>query len=76
MQIFVKSINGITMTIEVEPTDTVLALKEKIEARECISPRSQRIICAGKQLQDSYPLQEYHHALRTTLYVLFRLPGG
>jgi ubiquitin C len=56
MQIFVKNLSGQTITIDVEPTDTVMTVKEKIQDREKISPDKQRLIYGGHQLNDEDPL--------------------
>jgi hypothetical protein len=76
MHIFVKGLSGITRTLDVNPWDTVLSIKEKIESLEGISPRSQRIIWAGRQLEDDRLLNESNIAKESTLHVLARLPGG
>lgn len=60
MQIFVKTLTGKTITLEVEPTDAVLAVKAKVQEREGIPPEQQQLIFAGKQLEDSKMLTEYN----------------
>ena len=60
MQIFLKNVGGQTITLEVEPSDSIEAVKERIDQREGIRPHEQRLIYAGKQLEDGREVSDYH----------------
>lgn len=60
IQIFVRHINGKTMTIEVVNTDTVQSLMQKVKERTGIEPAEQRLLFAGKQLQPDKLLSDYN----------------
>lgn len=76
MRIFITMLSGRSITMEVDPQDTIANIKAKVQDREGVRPDHQRLLYQGKQLEDEYTLDDYQIVKNSTLHLVLRLRGG
>ena len=77
LQLFIKTLNGDTITIQANLTDKILTIKEKIQKKQDnLLPSHQRLLYGGKQLEDDKTLMDYNILSEATLHLVVRLKGG
>ncbi|KAJ2899309.1 Ubiquitin-like protein 1 [Zalerion maritima] len=76
MLIKVRTLTGKEIELDIEPTDKVSAIKERVEEKEGIPPVQQRLIYSGKQMADDKTATDYQLEGGSTLHLVLALRGG
>jgi ubiquitin-like protein Nedd8 len=76
MLIKVKNLAGRAITVDIEPTDTIERIKERVEEKEGIPPAQQRLIFGGRAMADAKTASDYKLAAGNTLHLVLALRGG
>jgi len=76
MQIFVKTLSGKTITLDVEHSDSIDTVKQLIQDKEGVAPSKMNLIFAGKQLEDECTIADYYMQKESTIQLVLSLCGG
>lgn len=76
LQVHVKTFAGKTITVEVEPDESIESLKNKLQSKEGIPINQQRILFGGKQLDSKKTISDYDIQNESTMHMVLRLRGG
>ena len=72
----VNTLTGKEVEVDIEPSDTVARIKERVEEKEGIPPAQQRLIFAGKQMADEKQARDYNMEGGSVLHLVLALRGG
>ena len=76
MRIFIKSLNGNSITVDVKPSDTIKSLKSKVFNKLQVPPDNQRLLYSSSQLEDKMTIADYGIEANATIHFVVRFPGG